>query len=146
MRLRDVRVEETLFQLDLPEGFSWRSESGGGAALSYQPPGVLHFSAEPVENPEELPNLSRMLANFVTLHVKPVATDQLLRFQLENSLGFAWQYKEELEGGESRLWRVWVVGNRQVYVFVSFNCALEHQEQFQPLVDEAVRSIKLRAC
>lgn len=141
-----MRVEEPLFQLDLPEGFTWRREAGGGAALSLQPPGVLHFTVEPVENPEELPNLSRMLANFVTLHVKPVATDQLMRFQLPNSLGFAWQYREDLEGGDSRLWRVWVVGNHHAYAFISFNCALEHQEQFQPLVDEAIRSIKLSEC
>ncbi len=138
-----MRIEENLFELRLPEGFTWRSEAGGGAALCHQPPGVLHFSAEPVEDPDELPNLSRMLANFVTLHVKPVATDELLRLQLDNSLAFGWQYKEDLEGGESRLWRVWVAGNQHAYVFISFNCSLKNQSHFQPLVDNIVSSIKL---
>lgn len=128
-----------LFELRLPSDWQWIADEAGGAAVSRQPPGVLHLSAEAVDDPADFPNLSRMLAGFLTRTGRPVATDDLLRVPLAGAEGFSWQYIED----ESRAWRVWIFGNRVAWVFVSFNCALEDAPAHQPAVDGLVHSLRL---
>ncbi|MCA9794765.1 MAG: hypothetical protein KC910_23315 [Candidatus Eremiobacteraeota bacterium] len=128
-----------LFELSLPSDWRWVADETGGSAVSAQPPGVLHLSAEAVEDPAELPNLSRMLAAFLTRTGRPVATDDLLRVPLVGAEGFSWQYIED----QKRAWRVWIFGNRTVWVFASFNCALEDAPVHQGSVDGLVHSLRL---
>ncbi len=127
-----------LFSLALQPGWQWQEQEDGGLCFSQEPPGVLHLSAEPVADPESLPNLSRMLAGFVTRTVRPVATDDLLRVPLAGAEGFSWQYV-----AEDKACRVWVFGNRQAWVFASFHCQLEDAPNHQTGVEKMVTSLKL---
>ena len=103
---------------------------------------VLHIRAERVRDAAELPNLSRMLAGFLTEHVTPVATDELRAFQVEEVLGFAWQYREEWEDEGERAVRVWVLGNELAWCFVSFQGPIDSVQRDLQLVDNAIVSFR----
>ena len=159
----NINLAGDLIQFQLPPQWSWhpdeaivtppsvplKGETGGGAV----PPErdcVLHFRAERVEDPTELPNLSRMMASFLTYHVRPVATDELHSFNVGGGLGFAWQYMEEWEGdptspsGPIQAIRVWVVGNEVAWVFINFQGPREIVRQRREAVEEVISSLQFR--
>lgn len=139
------KIRHPLFTLELPPGWRWIAEQRGGSAVASDPPGVLHLSAEPVEKAEELPNLSRMLAGFVTRHVAPVTTQELIPVDFPRATGFAWQFVEETADRPPHLWRVWIAGNEEAWCFLSFNCSYEDREAHRVTVDEVVASLSLSA-
>ena len=69
-----AKLEQPTFSLEVPAGWEVRHEEEQVFLISRTPPGVLCCTAQTVENSEELPNLSRMLAGFLTRSGHPVAT------------------------------------------------------------------------
>ena len=129
--------------MQLPPSWSWFPDEAGGAAV-FQPAGqtassVLHIHVEGVDDSESLPNLSRMLAGFLTLRGRPVATDDLLELDLPNTQAFAWQYQE----GEQAV-RVWVAGNELAWAFINFHCPVLLEAELRSDVDLIVASLVLR--
>lgn len=138
-----MQVEHpTLFQLQLAASWTFYADEHGGGAISPCRRAILHFYAEPVHNPEELPNLSRMLAGFLTQHHRPVATDELLRLKLPGALGFSWQF---LDSSQNRAVRVWILGNEKAWSFANFHCPLEDEPGLREVVDEMIRSFRFLA-
>lgn len=130
--------EET-FAVTLPEGWSVRHDEECVYFVCQTPPGVLCSTASRVENSDELPNLSRMLAGFLTRTGRPVATDELLRLSnVSGADGFCWQYFED-----GVFHRIWVFGNRQSWLLWTFSCAREDVDRFHPLLEGLVRSLSL---
>lgn len=127
------------FSLTLPQGWTKRDDEGRVYGLSTEPPGVLCCTASPVENSEELPNLSRMLAGFLTRSGHPVATDELLRVsKVAHAHGFCWQYSEE-----GNFTRLWMFGNRESWLLMTFTAPEQHVAHFHPLLDQIVESLTL---
>ena len=141
---QQVTLAGGLIQLKFPPEWSWHPDELGGGAVPPERDCVFHVRAEPVEDVTELPNLSRMLASFLTYHVRPVATDELHSFAVGGGLGYAWQYMEEWEAPEERgpiqAIRVWVVGNERAWAFANFQGPMEEVRRHRQLVDEIVSS------
>lgn len=105
-----------------------------------EPAGVLLLTPERVENSDELPNLSRMLAGFLTRSGHPVATDELLPISsVPNAHGFSWQY---LDDGTYH--RLWLFGNEFSWLLVTFLCPQPNQQSFHDTLREIIASIRLR--
>ncbi len=134
-----LEVEQELFGLDLPDGWRWHPEPGGGAAVPPGDPGALHVSAHPVDNPAELPHVARMLASFLTLRGRPVATDELARIEVQGGGEGVWR---EYEDGE-HYWRLWVVGNEAAWALLSYNCPVRFQASHRAELEEIVASLRL---
>lgn len=133
------RLEEETFSLTLPDGWMVRRDEERLFLVSKAPPGVLCCTAEFVDDPSELPNLSRMLAGFLTRTGHAVATDELLRISnVPGAAGFCWQYFED-----GTFHRIWIFGNRLswlLWTFSSFSADLDH---FHPLLEGVLKSLVL---
>lgn len=133
-------LEKPTFSLRLPDGFEV-VENDVLCCVCRQPPGVLHLTSEAVDDPKELPNLSRMLAGFLTRSGHPVATDELLRVtSVPHAHGFSWQYTEE--GHYNRLW---LFGNELSWLLLHFVTPREHYAEFHEKLTGAVQTLRLRA-
>lgn len=133
-----VARHQDLCEFPIPEGWEFYPDESGGGLISPGREAVLHVHCEAVQDPTELPNLSRMLAGFLTGHYKPVATDDLLRFKSEGALGFAYQYADG-----DRAVRVWIIGNPDAWAFLNFQGPLENEAGFREPVDKVVREFRL---
>lgn len=131
---------EPLFLVEFPDDWTYYPDEHGGGVVSPCRRAVLHFYAEAVENPSELPNLSRMLAGFLTQHHRPVATDELLQIKLPGALAFSWQF---LDAMQNRAVRVWVIGNEKAWTFANFHAPLDLEPQLRPSVDQMIRDFRL---
>lgn len=136
-------IRHPLFALDLPPDWQWFPDEHGGSAVPPGPPAALHLSAERVVEAEELPNLSRMLAGFVTRHVGPVTTQDLIPANFPQATGFAWQFIEETAERPPHLWKVWIAGNEHAWCFVSFNCSLKDHETHREKIENVVSTLTL---
>lgn len=133
-----LEIEHELFGLDLPEGWTWHPDAGGGAAVPPGDPGALVVSAHPVDNPAELPHVARMLASFLTLRGRPVASDELARLEINGGQGVWYEY----EDGE-HWWRLWVVGNESAWALLSYNAPRAFRASHLAELDEIVASLRL---
>ena len=129
-----------LYELQLPEDWLYVPDEAGGSAIPPEKDAVLHIHCEAVVDPSKLHNLSRMLAGFVTLHHRPVATDQLLEMEWEEAIGFAWQYLEESSG---RAVRLWIVGHEDAWAFINFQCPEAREIGLRGQVDAIVKEFRL---
>ena len=138
-----VSHEGGLYEFELPEGWVWHPEGDGGAAIAPAAQGLLYVTASAVEDPAQLPSLSRMLAGFLTQQVRPVATDELVPARFPNAEGFAWQYIEEYVDKDRHAVRVWVAGNRRAWAFLNFNAPMVREPAVRSDVDALVASFTL---
>lgn len=129
---------QNLFSLAVPEGWQFFADEQGGSLITPCQTAVLHIHSEAVSDAAELPNLTRMLAGFLTLHHKPVATDDLLPIKVPGALCFAYQYAE----GE-RAVRVWIVGNEKAWAFLNFQVPFEREITYRAAVDQLVRDVQI---
>lgn len=128
------------FQLSLPQGWTQRSDEECLYGVCTDPPGVLCCTPSLVEDSDQLPNLSRMLAGFLTRSGHPVATDELLRVSgVANAHGFCWQYVEN-----ERFHRIWVFGNQVSWLLLTFTSGAEAQSTFHPLLNEMIATLALQ--
>lgn len=136
-----AKLEQPTFSLEVPAGWEVRHEEEQVFLISRTPPGVLCCTAQTVENSEELPNLSRMLAGFLTRSGHPVATDELLRLSnIPNAVAFCWQYFEQ-----GTFHRVWIFGNRRSWLLWTFSSAGTDMDHFHPLLEDLQKSLALAA-
>jgi len=126
-----------LFDPQIPDGWEFFPDEQGGSLIAPCRTAILHIHAEAVSDPRELPNLTRMLAGFLTLHHKPVATDELLPIKLSGALCFAYQYADG-----PRAVRVWIVGNEKTWAFINFQVSFDREMQYRSLVDEWIRAFR----
>ncbi|MBX3167834.1 MAG: hypothetical protein KF760_10500 [Candidatus Eremiobacteraeota bacterium] len=129
---------QNLFSLAVPEGWQFFADDQGGSLITPCQTAVLHIHSEAVSDPAELPNLTRMLAGFLTLHHKPVATDELLPIKVAGALCFAYQYAE-LE----RVVRVWILGNEKAWAFLNFQVPFEKELTYRITVDQLIRNFQI---
>ena len=135
-----LQLKEQNFQLELPQSFEINKDGDSLTCVCKEPAGVLTIIHENVENPEELPNLSRMLAGFLTRSGHPVATDELLPMtSVPGTPGFSWQY---IDG--ARFFRFWLFGTRQCWVLLTFVCPEENKVDFHQVLEESIKSLRLR--
>jgi hypothetical protein len=130
---------QDLFSLPIPEGWQFYADEHGGSLITPDRTAVLHIHAEKVADVAELPNLTRMLAGFLTLHHKPVATDELLPIKLPGALCFAYQYAD----GE-RAVRVWIIGNEKAWAFLNFQVPLQGHAAYTAVVDGLVKDFQIQ--
>lgn len=133
-----LEIETELFGLDLPPGWTWHPEADGGAAVPPGDPGALVVSAHPVDDPASLPHISRMLAGFLTLRGRPVATDELATLEVSGGEGVWHEYVD----GE-HWWRLWVVGNEVTWALLSYNCPQQYRGSHLTELDEILASLRL---
>lgn len=129
---------QNLFSVAVPEGWQFFPDDQGGSLITPCQEAVLHIHAEAVEDVSELPNLTRMLAGFLTQHHKPVATDELLAVKLSGALCFAYQYAE-LE----RAVRLWIVGNEKAWAFLNFQVPLEKEMTYRATVNDLIKDFQI---
>ena len=135
-----MTVERPSFSLVLPDSFEVAEGDGHVHCICRTPPGVLHLTPQIVEDKEDLPNLSRMLAGFLTRSGHPVATDELLRItSVPNAHGFSWQYTEE-----ENYHRLWLFGDEHSWLLAHFVCPREHYSEFHEQLTEVVKTLRLR--
>ena len=127
-----------LFAMEIPEGWHFFADEHGGSLIPPCQTAVLHIHAEAVVDAAELPNLTQMLAGFLTLHHRPVATDELLPIKLPGALCFAYQYAEG-----PRAVRVWIMGDEAAWAFVNFQVPLDRESEYRATVDGWVRSFQI---
>ena len=109
--------------------------------VSRQPPGVINLTSEAVTERESLPNLSRMLAGFLTRTGHPVATDELLRVSdVPGAPGFSWQYTEE-----GTYHRLWLFGNLASWLLIHFVCPKEHYSEFHQSLTDSIKTLRLHS-
>lgn len=105
-----------------------------------EPAGVLVLTTEVVENPDELPSLSRMLAGFLTRSGHPVATDELLQVNsVPGAYGFSWQYTQD-----GTYHRFWLFGNEYCWLLLSFLCPQDNQAHFYQPLQDLIDSVRLQ--
>ncbi|MFN8610080.1 MAG: hypothetical protein U0931_21235 [Vulcanimicrobiota bacterium] len=131
---------QDLFSMPIPEGWRFFPDEHGGSLITPCQTAVLHVHAEKVNDPAELPNLTRMLAGFLTLHHKPVATDELLQVRLPGALCFAYQYADG-----DRAVRVWIIGDEKAWAFLNFQVPLQSHATYTAVVDDLVKDFRLGA-
>ncbi|HIB68990.1 MAG TPA: hypothetical protein EYO33_28860 [Phycisphaerales bacterium] len=133
-------LDEKLFSIALPDSFEIHRDGERLQCVSREPVGVLSLTPEEVENADELPNLSRMLAGFLTRSGHPVATDELLRVSsVSGAHGFSWQYTED-----SKYHRLWLFGNKFCWLLVTFICPQDGVNEFHERLQELVKTIRLK--
>ncbi len=134
-----MRVQhQNLFSLAVPEGWQFFADDHGGSLITPCQTAVLHIHSEGVSDPAELPNLTRMLAGFLTLHHKPVATDELLSIRVPGALCFAYQYAES-----ERAVRLWILGNEKAWAFLNFQVSFEKEPTYRTAVDQLIRDFQI---
>lgn len=132
-------MKEPTFQMELPSDWVVRRDEERIYAVCPQPPGVLCCTPQEVEDSEEFPNLSRMLAGFLTRSGHPVATDELLRITgVAHAHGFCWQYVED-----DTFHRIWIFGNARSWLLLTFTCPAPHQGDFSETLNELIRGLSL---
>ena len=138
-----LTLASALIQFELPPEWQWYPDESGGGAVPPDRQSVLHVRAESVDDPAELPNLSRMMASFLTYHLRPVATDELMPFSVGGGLGYTWQYMEEWEE-EPRIQaiRVWVMGNERAWAFANFQGPAALVQTSREQVDRVISSFR----
>ncbi len=133
-----VHSHET-FRLQVPPEWTVRGDDDRVYFVSTEPPGVLCCTAQRVQDAEELPNLSRMLAGFLTRSGHPVATDDLLVISGNiTARGFCWQYFED-----GSFCRIWIFGNQTSWLLITFNSAVEHLDDFHPVLEQVLKTLVL---
>ncbi len=134
-----ARLEEETFRLTVPDDWVVRRDEERVYLISERPAGVLCCTPQVVSNPDELPNLSRMLAGFLTRTGHPVATDELLRISnVPGAAGFCWQYFED-----GKFQRIWIFGNASCWVLWTFTSATSDLDHFHPLLEGMLKSLSL---
>ena len=134
-----MRLVEPTFALEVPPGWEIRRDEERLYLVAVEPAGVLCCTAEVVEDSAELPNLSRMLAGFLTRTGHAVATDELLRISnVPGAGGFCWQYFEE-----GTFHRFWIFGNHSAWLFWTFSSATADLEHFHPLLEGLLKSLSM---
>lgn len=134
-----AELKEELFSLSMPALWTLRRDEGCLYLVSTTPPGVLCSTSERVADTEELPNLSRMLAGFLTRTGHTVAPNELLILSnIPGAAGFCWQYVQD-----QVFYRYWIFGNAKCWVFWNFTSAAADMESFHPVLEQIVRSLKL---
>lgn len=133
-----------IFELPAPSDWTFYPDEHGGSWIPPCQSAVLHVHAELVSDPAELPNLTRMLAGFLTQHHRPVATDELLPIKIPEALCFSWQYMEIAPEGWERVVRLWIVGNEKAWAFVNFQLPLTRMEALNEVVDGMIRGFRFR--
>ncbi len=134
-----MKLSEPTFALEIPTDWSLRRDEGRIYLVSEKPAGVLCCTCETVTDSSELPNLSRMLAGFLTRTGHPVATDELLRISnVPGAAGFCWQYFED-----GTFHRVWIFGNHSCWLFWTFTSASGDLDHFHPLLEALLKSLSL---
>ncbi len=131
-----------LFQIEFPEDWTFYADEHGGGLVSPCRKAVLHFYAEAVHDAAELPNLSRMLAGFLTQHHRPVATDDLRQIKLPGALAFSWQFLDSLQ---NRAVRVWIIGNEKAWAFANFHSPLDLEPDLRSAVDQIIADFRILA-
>ncbi len=133
------RLEEATFSVAVPEGWRVHRDEDGLFLISDQPAGVLCCTSELVQDAEELPNLSRMLAGFLTRTGHPVATDELLRISnVPGAAGFCWQYFED-----GKFHRIWIFGNQRCWLLWTFTSAGDDMDHFHPQLEGMLKTLAL---
>lgn len=133
-------LEEPTFTLELPETFELHRDEEGLQCVCREPAAVLSLTPQVVEDSDSLPNLSRMLAGFLTRMGHPVATDELLRItSVPQALGFSWQYVED-----EKYFRFWLFGNQFSWLLVTFTCQEHHQAKFHEVLTTCLKTLRLR--
>ena len=133
-------LDEPTFSLELPELFEIHREEDGLQCVCREPAAVLSLSPEVVEDSDSLPNLSRMLASFLTRMGHPVATDELLRVtSVPQAIGFSWQYMED-----GKYLRFWLFGNQFSFLLVTFVCLEQNRGHFQETLSTCLKTLRLR--
>lgn len=136
-----IRLSDSLFGLELPNGFTSRQEEQGWQCVCTDPPGVIHFTPEVVDDPDELPNLSRMLSGFLTRSGQPVAPYDLLKItSIPDTHGFSWQYTQE-----ENYHRVWLFGNDHCWLLVTFVCPAPVYRTFHEPLTKSIATLRLRS-
>lgn len=134
-----MRLVEPTFSLEVPDSWEIRRDEERLYLVALEPAGVLCSTAEVVEDSSELPNLSRMLAGFLTRTGRSVATDELLRISnVPGAAGFCWQYFEE-----GVFHRFWIFGNHSAWIFWTFSSATAALDHFHPLLEDLVKSLSM---
>lgn len=105
---------------------------------------MLYISAQLVADRSQLPSLTRMLAGWLTQHVRPVATDELIAASFPGAQGYTWQYLEEYADKERHAFRVWVAGNVAAWAFLNFNGPVSREPEVRAEVDQLVASFTLK--
>lgn len=136
-----MRLEEPTFSLELAPGWKVRRDDECLYLISEEPAGVLCCTAERVVDRAELPNLSRMLAGFLTRTGHSVATDELLAISsVPGAVGFCWQYFED-----GKFHRFWIFGNEATWLFWTFTSRTADLDHFHPLLEQLLKSLTLLA-
>lgn len=128
-----------MFDIEIPEGWQFYPDEHGGSIITPCRSAVLHIHAEKVRDRAELPNLTRMLAGFLTGHHRPVATDELLPVKLPGALCFAYQYADG-----PRAVRVWIIGNEKAWAFVSFQVPFDRELDYRAAADSLIKSFRFQ--
>lgn len=135
-----TKIQEPNFSLELPASFLLRRDGEHLNCVCSEPPGVLTIIDEVVENPDDLPNLSRMLAGFLTRNGHPVATDELLPVRCaEDAQGFSWQYVED-----DKYFRFWLFGTLQCWVLLTFVCPQSSRAELHSILESSLKTLQLR--
>ena len=138
-----VSHPQGLYTFELPEGWNWHADDDGGGAIAPEARGLLYITAQAVADRSQLPSLTRMLAGWLTTHVRPVATDELVPTAFPGGQGYAWQYTEEYADKEPHAFRVWVAGNEAAWAFRNFNGPVSREPHVRADVDRLVASFSL---
>lgn len=128
-----------MFSVVAPEGWRFYADEHGGSLITPCQTAVFHIHAEEVRDKAELPNLTRMLAGFLTLHHRPVATDELLPIKLPGALSFAYQYADG-----PRAVRVWIIGNERAWAFLNFQVPFDKELEYRATADALVKSFRFK--
>lgn len=112
---------------------------------------VLHLRVQAIEE-QKIPDLARLLANFLTYHLRPIATDELVAEKLgaQPEQSYSWSYHEEFEDGRLHKVRVWtfLVGNGsnddevQGWCFANLQGPPTVVDQQRPTAERILASVK----
>lgn len=134
-----IEMREPGFAVDLPDGWRVEADLERYYAISTEPPGLLCITPELVKDMKSLPNLSRMLAGYLTRTGQPVASDELRQLNgIPGAQGFWWQYSDR-----QTVHRLWIVGNETRWILMTFTTAEENMGYFHPLLQECLNSLRL---
>ena len=150
--MSDIALSNLRFQL--PTGWEYYPDPRspqtaatapwGGSVINPQKNCVLHLRVDQVTPEQGVPDLSRFLANFLTYHLRPIATDELFHFMLGDLSAYSWQYHEEFETGQLNRVKVWVLGNDVGWCFVNFQGPAEAFQGDLETVEDLLRGLRFQ--
>ncbi len=117
----------------------------GGSVINPARNCVLHLRVEHLDPAQGLPDLARFLANFLTYHLRPIATDELFHYMFGGLSAYSWQYHEEFESGQLNRVKVWVIGNDLGWCFVNFQGPADQFQQELDTVEELLSSMRFQS-